>query len=163
LDKIEVPKLAKGDREDKPAAALTVKPANYDLDEKALKEAIRGNHAAISFVDAQVGKVLDALERLKLADNTIVVLWSDNGYHLGRKGWGQRGTLYEESIRLPLIVAAPAKKTAGKSSPRLVEFVDIYPTLAELCGLKPPEGLAGKSFAPLLDEPDRKWKEAAYC
>ncbi len=126
------------------------------------REFMRAYYAGLSATDAQIGKVMAALERLKLSDNTIIVFFGDHGYHLGERGWWNKSTLFELSARAPLIVYAPAMKAKGRSSPRLIEFIDIYPTLAELCGVTPPANLPGRSFAPLLDDPQRKWKEAAY-
>ncbi len=162
LDRITLPKNVPDDRDDIPPAALWVKPANYGLSDTELRQAVQGYYASITFMDAQVGKVLAALERLGLAENTIVVLWGDHGYHLGEHGLWQKQSLFEESARAPLIVAWPKMKAKGKGSPRLVEFVDIYPTLAEVCSLPAPANLEGKSFRPLLDNHARKWKKAAY-
>jgi uncharacterized sulfatase len=112
-------------------------------------------------VDANVGRLLDALDRLKLTDNTIVVFWSDHGYLLGQHSQWMKQLLFEGSARNPFIVAGPGV-TKGKPSPRTVEFVDVYPTLAELCNLADaPKNLAGRSLRPLLVNPKAKWDKPA--
>ncbi len=117
--------------------------------------------ACVSYVDAQIGRVLDELDRLGLSDNTIVVLWGDHGWHLGEHGvWGKH-TLHDVALRSPLIVRAPSMSAPGEATDALVEAVDIYPTLAELFHLQPPGELAGKSFAAALNDPASPGKEAA--
>ncbi len=119
--------------------------------------------ANISYMDACVGRVLDALDAAGLKDNTIVVFIGDHGYFMGEYGsWGHKHANYEMATRAPLIVRAPAMKSGGKATPALVEFVDLYPTLAELAGLPAPARHEGHSFKPLLQQPDRAWKSAAF-
>lgn len=122
----------------------------------------RAYYACTTFVDAQIGKVLEAVEANGLGESTLIFLLSDHGYHLGERGWWNKSTLYEYSSRSPLMVYAPGMKAGGKPCARLVEFVDVYPTVAGLAGLKAPAGLHGKSFAPLLDDPGQPWKEGAF-
>ena len=122
---------------------------------------IHGYYATVSYTDAQVGRVLDELDRLGLAENTVVVLWGDHGWKLGEYGDWCKHTNFELDTRAPLMVRAPAMP-AGQATDALVEFVDVYPTLAELAGLPLPEHLQGTSFAPLLEEPGRPWKGAAF-
>jgi uncharacterized sulfatase len=135
-------------------------PLFAGLTPKQQRLMIRGYYASISFVDAQVGRVLDSLDRLGLTRDTIVVFVSDHGFLLGEHGqwWKQR--LFEESIRAPLIITAP-DNTPG-AAPLPVEFVDIYPTVAELAHLPAPAGLAGRSLVPLLMQPDTPWPHAAF-
>lgn len=162
LQSLKLPKDPPEDRADIPPAALWVKPPNYGLSEADQRQAIQAYYASITFMDQQVGRLLDALDRLGLAENTVVVLWSDHGYHLGEHGLWQKQSLFEESARVPLIVSAPGMRARGKGSSQLVELVDIYPTLAEICRLPAPKNLEGTSFRRLLDDPARKGKPAAY-
>lgn len=126
------------------------------------REFMRCYYAGTTFTDTQVGKVLDALERLKLADKTIVVFVGDHGYHLGEHGWWNKNTIFEYSARAPLIMALPDGRSAGKSTPAVVEFLNLFPTLADLTGVKPPAGLQGVSMRPLLENPATSWDRPAY-
>ena len=124
-------------------------PDKGEIPEDLQRKLIHGYHAAISYMDAQVGKVLDALDASPLKDNTVIVLWGDHGWHLGDHGMWSKHTNYEQATRIPLLVKA-AGQTKGGASGAMVETVDIYPTLCELAGLKTPEKLDGISFAPLF-------------
>lgn len=130
-------------------------------DEKAL-ELIRGYYAATSYVDAQIGRLLHELGRLGLRDRTVIVLWGDHGWHLGEHGLWCKHTNFEDATRSLLIASSPGQNNAGARTDALVEFVDIYPTLCELCGLPIPEGVEGTSFAPVMENPKRPWKKAAF-
>lgn len=132
------------------------------LSEEKSLELIRAYYAATSYTDAQIGRVLDELERLGLADNTSVVLWGDHGWHLGDHGLWCKHTNYEQATRAPLIFRDPDMPRKGAKSDRLVEFVDIYPTLCALCGVEAPESLEGISAHPLFEDPARPWKRAAF-
>ena len=126
------------------------------------REFKRAYLAGVSFMDAQVGRLLDVMDERRLWDNTIVVFLGDHGYHLGERGWWNKDTLFELSARAPLMISAPGMKATGQRSSSLVEFVDLYPTLAGLAGLSPPHPLEGVSLAPLLDRPTRRVKDAAF-
>jgi len=121
-----------------------------------------GYYAAISYMDAQLGRVLDELDRLGLRDNTIIVLWGDHGWKLGEHDAWCKHTNCEHDTNAPLLVAAPGLPQRGVRTNALVEFVDIYPTLADLAGLPLPAHLEGLSFKPVLERPDRSWKTAAF-
>jgi uncharacterized sulfatase len=161
LESVPLAKEVENDLDDIPEAALFTKPANWGLTVAQRKEALRAYYATISFMDAQVGKLLDELDRLKLTDKTVIVLWSDHGYNVGQHGQWMKQSLFENSARVPLIFSVPGG-SKGKTSGRTVELLDIYPTLAALCGLTPPKTLQGKSLTPLLENPEDIWDKAAY-
>lgn len=161
LDSIALP-AQPGSLADIPPLALTTKPEQDAMTDNQRREAIQAYRASTSFMDAQAGRVLDALERLKLADRTIVVFTSDHGYHLYDRGMWQKQSLFERSLRVPLIIAAPNAKLKGAVHGAPVELLDVYPTLADLAGLKAPEYLDGKSLRPLLDEAGAKGRAVAH-
>ena len=126
------------------------------------REMIRAYYASTSFMDAQVGRVLAELDRLKLRDNTIIVFWGDHGYHLGEKGkWSKAYSLWDVGLRVPLIIDVPGGKP--QVSERIVQLLDLYRTLADLCGLASPEGIEGRSIAPLLRNPKLVWEHPSFA
>jgi arylsulfatase A-like enzyme len=137
-------------------------PAAGPLDDQQAREAIRGYRAATSFLDAQVGRVLDELDRLALRDKTIVVFLGDHGWQLGEHAHWCKHTNFDIALRAPLIISAPGANAAGRKTAAIVEFVDLYSTLAELCGLPQPTAVDGLSFAPLFHAPREAWKRAAF-
>ena len=164
LEEMRLPFAPSDDREDIPTAAFAhnCPIPHYGLDEVTCLKAMQAYYACVSFIDAQVGRMLDALDRLELTDNTIVVFWSDHGYHLGEhNGIWQKRTLFEQGAKAPLIIRNP--KAGGKGQPcrRIVEFVDIYPTLTELAGLPTPKEVEGRSLKRLLDNPLTQWNGSA--
>jgi iduronate 2-sulfatase len=136
-------------------------PAQGPIAEQLARTLVHGYYAATSYMDAQLGRVLDELDRLDLASNTIIVLWGDHGWHLGDHGMWCKHTNYEQATRAPLIVVAPGKKM-GQQVQTLAEFVDIYPTLCDLAGLPRPSHLQGESLVAHLERSDAPSKEAAF-
>ncbi|HEY8505860.1 MAG TPA: sulfatase [Gemmataceae bacterium] len=134
-----------------------------DATPKEAREMIRAYLACTSFIDHEAGRVLAKLNELGLRDSTVVVFWGDHGFHLGEKGkWSKHNSLYEAGTRVPLIIAAPGMKGNGQACPRPAELLDLYPTLAELCGLPNPEGVEGHSLVPLLQNPRAEWGRPAF-
>lgn len=161
LDRIPLPQVPADDWDDIPRPALNDLPEQRTMSDDLRRKAIQAYFASITFMDAQLGRVLDALDRLGLAQKTIVVFVSDQGYHLGEHRLWHKMSLFEGVARAPLIIAAPGRKGNGQASPALVELVDVYPTLAQLCGLEVPKGLDGRSLVPQLDNPQAPARQAA--
>jgi len=163
-ERISVPQVPKGYLDTLPTPArksITRKKEQVNLRADLARQAIQAYYASITFVDAQIGRVLDALRELGLGDNTIVILTSDHGYHMGEHGHWQKTTLFENAAQVPLIVSIPKMKTAGKSTAAPVEMLDFYPTLAQLCGLPTPDHLSGVSLVPVLEDVTAKPRKAA--
>ncbi|MHC4994530.1 MAG: sulfatase [Planctomycetota bacterium] len=137
-------------------------PAKGPVTQQQALELRHGYYAAVSYVDAQVGRLLDELDRLGLTDNTIVALWGDHGWKLGEHGGWCKHSNVELDTNSPLIIRAPKQKAPGVTSTALIEFVDVFPTLCDLAGLPVPAGLDGRSAAALLDNPRRGFKPAAF-
>lgn len=137
-------------------------PENGPVSRETAISLIRGYRAAVSFVDAQVGRVLDALEEEGLRENTTVVLWGDHGFKIGEHRSWSKHTNFEVDMHIPLIVRDPGMPSAGERTDGLVETVDVYPTLTDVTGLPEPPQHQGRSFAPLLETPDRPWKTAVF-
>ena len=162
--KIVVPEVPKGYLSTLPKPAqqsLTRKRDQVNLPNDLARKAIQAYYASITFADAQVGRVLDALQETGLADNTIVLLTSDHGYHMGEHGHWQKTTLFENAVRVPLIIAGPGTKATGQSTTAPAEMIDFYPTLAELCSLPAPEYLSGISLVPVLKDPAARPRRSA--
>ena len=140
-------------------------PQDGDIDDPLKQQLIHGYYASTSFVDAQIGKVIDALDRLELDESTIVVLWGDHGFHLGDLGMWTKHTNYEQANRIPILITAPGVTVAGSSTGQLAESVDLYPTLAELAGLPAPGGpqaIDGVSLVPVLRDPAQRVRDHAF-
>jgi arylsulfatase A-like enzyme len=147
----------------------SIRPKNADLfisrvaSPEESRAMIRAYMACISYVDWNVGRVLAELDRQNLRERTIIIFWSDHGYQLGEKGkWSKAGSLWEKGTRVPFVILDPRAKGNGQTSTRVVELVDIYPTLADLCGLPVPKELDGVSLRPLLENPATTWERPAY-
>lgn len=156
VDQIDVPEVPDGYLDSLPAPArksLTRKKEQVNLPVELAREAIQAYYASITFADAQIGRILDALRETGLEENTIVLFTSDHGYHMGEHGHWQKTTLFENAARVPLIIAGPRVAAGGQVAHSPVEMVDFYPTLAELCGLEPPSYHSGVSLVPALSDP----------
>jgi len=134
-----------------------------DASPEEAREMIRAYLACTSYADANVGRILAALDEAGLRDNTVIVLWSDHGYQLGEKGkWSKAGSLWEQGTRVPLVILDPRAQGNGAASPRVVELLDLYATLVARCGLPRPVGIEGRDLSPLLDRPDAPWDHPAF-
>lgn len=162
LESIELPTSPDNLRDLFPKLALNIKPEEEAMTDEQRKQAIQAYSAATTFMDAQVGRVLDALDRLKLAEKTIVVFHSDHGYHLGEKRLWQKMSIFEESARVPLVIAVPGNKANGQVCGRTIELVDLHRTLADLCGLTADSKIEGASLKPLILNPQTDWSRPAY-
>lgn len=155
-ESIRLPGLPKGYLKTIPEPArrsINRKKEQLNLAPELARQAIQAYYASITFADAQLGRILDALEETGLARNTIVVFTSDHGYHMGEHGHWQKTTLFENAARVPFIIAGPGVEARGQVVHEPAEMVDFYPTLAELCGLTPPASISGKSLVPALLDP----------
>ena len=161
LDLIRVAENPEDDLKDIPALALNNGSRTHALSVQQQKEIRRAYYASISFVDAQVGRLLHALDSLGLSSNTIVVFLSDHGYSLGEHFLWQKMHLFEEASRMPMMMYNPAIKTKNHISGQLVEMLDIYPTIADMCGLTPPSNIEGMSMKCLFEGNEKNWKKGA--
>ena len=137
-------------------------PDQGPLEPDLQRELIRAYYASISYMDAQVGRLLAALDDLGLADKTIVALWGDRGYHLGEHGLWGGDTNFENALRTPLVLRSPGRRGGGRKSFALTELVDLFPTLCDLSNVPIPDGLEGSAFTPLFEDQDRLWKRAVF-
>ena len=164
LDQIVLPEEPAGVLNNIHLATLYTKPRNWGLSEMERKRIIRAYYASVTFMDAQIGRLLESLDRLKLMEKTIIVFVSDHGYLLGEHaGQWQKRNLFEKGARVPLIISVPeGEGVRGEESDRIIELVDLYPTLADLSDLPVTQELSGRSLKPLLLDPDAKWDKPAF-
>ncbi|MBE0668158.1 MAG: sulfatase-like hydrolase/transferase, partial [Bacteroidales bacterium] len=165
LDSIVIPEKQENDLDDVPAFGRKLALANKDYttikDADQLKQAIQAYLASISFADAQLGAILDLLDKSGYADNTIIVFWSDHGWHFGTKEHWHKQTLWEECTRIPFIMKVPGMTTAGTTCDRPVDMMNVFPTLISLCGLPVKEDLDGHDMTALLKNPESEWQYPA--
>lgn len=161
LERIELPAVRADDLNDVPPVGREFAGAQGDhariLRDGKWKEGVQAYLASVSFADAQIGRLMEAFDRSPLAQNTIIVLWSDHGWHLGEKLHWRKFSLWEEATRNVFAIIAPGMAGNGKACPRTVNLLDIYPTLVDLCGLSPKANLDGVSLRPLLKNPKASW------
>jgi uncharacterized sulfatase len=162
LAKIKMPVEPANIRANVPPTAFAINPPNYGLGDEDCRNAILAYYASVAYMDAQVGRLLDELDRQNLWEDTIVIFISDHGWLLGEHGLWQKMHLFEESARVPMIIAAPNSKAPGKSCDRVVELIDMYPTVADLAGVKLAHPVDGMSLKKHLDDPTLPFKKGAY-
>lgn len=161
LDKVKV----KADPKDRTPLLKHALPNAYNFatfSDQDAREFKRAYHACTSFVDAQVGKVFDAMDRLDLWENTIVVLLGDHGYHLGEHGWWNKVTVFDIGARVPLVIWTPKSEAMGAKTGAVVELLDLYPSLVDLCKLEAPHKLQGESLRPIMKDPAVSWEKPAF-
>jgi arylsulfatase A-like enzyme len=161
LSDIKLPKAPDDDLKDVPPPGRRMARPDGDhrsvLEHKQWEKAVQGYLASITFCDAMVGRLMEALDKSGQAENTIIVFWGDHGWHLGEKQHWRKFALWEEATRVPLVISAPGVTKPGARCERTVSLLDLYPTLIELCGLSPRKELEGKSLQPLLRDAAAKW------
>jgi arylsulfatase A-like enzyme len=165
-DDITPPLIKKGDLDDVPAAGRAIaeqRRGDLELVRRAgqYQRILQAYLASVTSCDVKVGRLLDALDASPAAKNTIIVLWSDNGWHFGEKEHLHKMTLWARATRLPLVIAAPGVTKENTRTSRPASFIDLFPTLNELCGLPQLEELEGTSLVPLLEDPNRVWERPA--
>jgi arylsulfatase A-like enzyme len=164
-DKITLPNVNENDLDDVPPMGRKMARPEGDhrkvTEHKQWRKAVQGYLASITFTDTNVGRLLDALDKSPYAKNTVICLWGDHGWHLGEKLHWRKFALWEEATHAPLLFVAPGVAKAGAKCKRTVSFIDIYPTLIDVCGLTPKKELEGVSLRPLLQDPDAKWDRPA--
>ncbi|MFC4994113.1 sulfatase [Rubritalea tangerina] len=161
FDRVQLPESVDGDWEDIPKAGINYRTSpGMQLDDRMKREGIGAYYASVSYMDAQLGKVMDALEKNGLSDNTIVIFTSDHGFHLNEHDFWMKVGLMEESSRVPLIIKVPGQKPAVCHS--FAELLDLYPTVSELCGLPVPEHIQGKSLKPVFEDPTFSVRDFAF-
>lgn len=166
LESIELPATLENDLDDVPPLGHKAEMRGLEMHEWVVEhgvweEAVQAYLASIAYADAMVGKIIDALDASGRADETVIVLWSDHGVHLGEKGRWRKMALWEEDTHVPLIIVAPNVGTPGTRSAKPVSLLDIYPTLVDLVGLRDLPHLEGRSLLPLLEDPEAGWNHAA--
>ena len=157
ISRIHAPSFDESEMKIAPEFAYFTRPANWNMTVAQRQDAIRAYFASISFLDVQIGRLLDALNRLDLARNTTIVFWADHGYNLGEHGQWMKQSLFEPAARVPLFIGGAGVEARGQGCLRTTEHLDVYPTVAELCGLKAPAQLQGRSLVPLLKNPNAPW------